>query len=114
MRSFMGARQIGRFLSAPGRCVRRHRLADLRSLGLLVRRSLDTGLFLFFLLQFTVDIRSRCGVLGTMRLGAGLVALSFKAVLNLAAVLSLWSTSALAANITLAHGVTTLHTPSSL
>jgi hypothetical protein len=41
-------------------------------------------------------------VLGTMRLLAGLVALSFKAVLNLAAVLSLWSTSGLAANITLA------------
>jgi hypothetical protein len=39
MRSFMGARHIGRFLSAPGRCVRHHRLADLRSLGLLVRRS---------------------------------------------------------------------------
>ena len=37
-----------------------------------------------------------------MRLRAGLVALSFKAVLHLAAVLSLWSTSALAANIILA------------
>ena len=43
-------------------------------------------------------------VLGTMRLllRAGLVALSFKAVLNLAAVLSLGSTSGIAASITLA------------
>ena len=43
-------------------------------------------------------------VLGTMRLRlrAGLVALNFKAVLNLTAVLSLGSTSGLAANITLA------------
>jgi hypothetical protein len=62
--------------------------------------SLDIGLF--FLPQFTVVIRNGGGVLRTMRLRAGLVALHFKAVLNFGAVLSLWSTSGFAAHITIA------------